>query len=187
MIKMPLNAGITLSAISDAASSWGLVFVDKIEASDTNPLEVIWSTPDRVNQFHYVEDSILDQPYLAWVGSDETSLNAEFAESGWVMSREGILDQLGHPLTEDQKVRLTAMLAIVAGPKFDPGIFEAFDKMLSDSSPRVRQFALLATGYPAWPQFRPLLEQIRDHDENDFVRWRAETAIAAFDAHGIAH
>lgn len=183
MLKFVIDEFVTQHEINCLATDLGWIFADKIQPSDTNPLEIIWTTDDRQNFIHYVEDDWLGSRYFAFQGVSTDNLALSLYNNSRIKlySLQDVLTFVERAEDPKEQSKIAAMLGILAPDKFDAISFNAFSQLLSSSSPGVRQMAILAAAYRGWPEFKRLLQHIKESDPEDFVRWRAEVALQAYD------
>lgn len=186
MLKLGLDPSITQWRIACFAADCGLIFYDKVAVSESNPAELIWSSRDGMSHFHYVDDPIISLKYLAFAGPGAPELYDRAGAELPVLTLRDALARLSDDESEEDRVTTASLLGLLAPAGFDPECFEAMKSLLFAPSRSVRRRAIMAAAYPAWPQFRPLLESLRDGDSEPDVRGRAEAALEAYDRLGIA-
>lgn len=149
------------------------------------PREVQWSAGPAIT-LHYLEDDLSGNAYLVVSGDRKeiAEATAGIAEQHLAafFSYEELLDSISKARKEPEKCRALVRAALGAPREFDDRLFEIVRISLRDKSPAVRESAIWATSYAAWPQFRGLLEDVVAHDHNQHVHDTAEGMLGAFDA-----
>ncbi|MFF1355521.1 HEAT repeat domain-containing protein [Streptomyces sp. NPDC058297] len=102
---------------------------------------------------------------------------------------ESVADLL-RAIQDEEDPRRLAQSLVRAGfgapREFDQGFFDAFAKASREHDDyRVRDIAISSLVYMEWPEFKPLLEEIREHDPEDQVRARAAIVLRAYEAAGM--
>jgi len=84
--------------------------------------------------------------------------------------------------------RALALLRLgLGGPvNFDQRYFDQLASGADDPDGKIRLAAIRGITYTEWPQFRPLLGQLADHDPVRSVRKLARQVLLIFDALGLA-
>lgn len=186
MLKLGLDPSTTQWRVACFAADRGLVFYDKVAPSESNPTELIWASRDGENRLHFVDDPVIVLKYLAFVGPDAPGLYEQAGAELPVFTMRDALARLASDESEEERLQTASLLGLLAPAEFDPEAFEALRVLLTAPSPAVRCRAIMAAAYPAWPQFRPLLESLREGDPEPEVRARADAALEAYDKLGIA-
>jgi hypothetical protein len=156
--------------------------------SDNRKHEVKWDVGPQVT-LHYVEDKVILMCYI-FVTSTLPNLANGYADA---IERElGTLtvDQISDMVEMEQDpVRQGSeiiRLGVAAPPDYDDDVFERISTALGARDERLREMAIWATSYSAYPQYRPLLRRIANEDPVQRLRERAEMMLEAFDRAGVA-
>ena len=116
------------------------------------------------------------------------SLTARLEELLNPMSREEILvpvETIADP-GERMRTLMRMVLSVNGTPAgFDSEIHEQMVKAAHDPDPRLRDTAVLATAYVAWPQLRIMLRELAEHDPHPEVRQDAAGALRTYDSAGV--
>jgi hypothetical protein len=75
-------------------------------------------------------------------------------------------------------------LAVAAPSFYDSDVYARISSALRHPDDRVREMALLATTFPGYAEFRPLLRTLAENDPVQRVRENAATVLDAFDQAG---
>ncbi len=149
------------------------------------PGQVIWETEDRATKIHLVQDFLVQFPYLIVAGSDTDSVTQILTDNIPLYTDEELLQGRGDVSSLEERKMAVARLGVGAPRDYDIRFFEQLRLATGDQEPEVRSVAIWVMGYPSWPQFRPLLEKLRDHDSDAEVRDDARVILASFDHHNI--
>jgi hypothetical protein len=99
---------------------------------------------------------------------------------------EALLEAVDTAANPKEAALSVLRLGLGAPREFDSEVFERVERSSSHPDPRVRRTAIAATGYSAWPQFRPLLERVAAEDPDPQRRDDAEIMLQTFDQEGIS-
>ncbi len=186
MLKLGLDPSISQWQVACFAADCDLVFFDKVEPGDRNPLEVIWASRNGETQLHFIDDPLIDLSYLALVGVEAEQISDRALESSSAVTLCNALDRVESDEDENERLHTASLLGVLAPVQYEPAVFEAFQKLFASPSAAVRRRAVMAASYPAWPEFQPLLKQLSLTEADPEVRERAKAALKAFELHGIA-
>lgn len=186
MLKLGLDPSLTQWRVACFAADRDLVFYDKVAPSESNPTELIWASRNGESHLHYVDDPVIVLKYLAFAGPDAPELYERAGAELAVFTMRDALARLSSDESEEDRLQTASLLGLLAPADFDPECFEAIEALLTAPSRAVRCRAIMAVAYPAWPQFRLLLESLREGDPEPEVRARADAALEAYDKLGIA-
>jgi len=148
------------------------------EASGTAPFEIVWISPDRGAAVHWIEGELTPVHYLV-VGGPDIAPTVELLRRELDLHDDESLAELIDG-TRDGSSLMDALniLGVHCSGPYEPQLFALFRWALNDPEPLVRRVALLSVANAGWPEFRPLVEYLRDHDPVAVVREDA-TAIAS--------
>lgn len=159
--------------------------------------EVMWLVSDGI-YFYYTEEYVSEN---ACIGLIETSISgtselfAEISDTSepfveleeefnpWQLSE--LLASIDDSATPSELAGSVVRAALGAPVQFDWQFFVRIRDAATHSEFMVRDIAVSATAYPAWPQFRPLLREIADSDPVVRVRDNASFVLESFDRVGV--
>ncbi len=101
------------------------------------------------------------------------------------LTREELLAPIASISDPCERMRAVMRLILSASEEFDREIYDRVAETARDPDPRVRDAAVLATGYVAWPQLRVLLRQLAEHDPHPEVRRDALNCLRMYDNAGV--
>jgi hypothetical protein len=177
-----LHPSVTRADFEKAARDSGFVhFATHPRGGDQRAYEQVWLTPNVVaptEDVHYIEDSIPNFPYLVVGGVDPSRLAARLAERISVYTPDELLNSALDASTHNDQVRAINRLAI-GFVNFDPTAYTIIMTFaLQAQNPVLREAAVNAIAFRAWPHFRPLLERIVAEDPAENVRRKAALLLA---------
>jgi len=165
-----------------AAMDWPLRGEVAADPDRGTPYELQWSAGPAL-VMHYTEDDLSNTGYLVITGQrdDATQATAKVAERHLKFSSfDELLQEAGRASGTAERCRALIRVAIGAPRVFDRRLFDIIQNSLHDENPDIREAALWATSYPAWPQFRKLLENVAVHDPDHRIRDTAQGIAEAF-------
>jgi len=162
-------------------SGWHLH--DVTERTETTPYEEIWLAPGRAAAAHYIEDELIAVSYLLVMGEEEERLASELRSQIPIVDPHSAAADARSAADKEGRLRGIAYLASAAPAEADADLTAAFDELLRDPDPEIRQGALFAATYPSWPELDPLLERVRSGDPEPHLRAAADQTLAAIRRH----
>lgn len=139
--------------------------------------EQVWATDDRATAVNYLEDPLVSLSYLSIRGADRDKLASKFARKMETYDPEWALELAAGAVKPETQLEAISRLAVIF-PSHDPAAFEVFKAYATAApNPVLREAAVNAMAYRAWPEFLPLLEQIAREDPSDNVRMRANEIL----------
>ena len=148
---------------------------------------VIWLTPTTIT-LDYEEDYVARLSYVYFRGDDFTSLPGMVADLKNALrpwERDEFLQAVSAARTGQERALAVLHAGFGAPLEFDQEFFDAISSCMAADETPLRDAAVLAAGAAAWPQFRPVLEQVAANDPEAEVREMAKAALRAYDKFGI--
>lgn len=135
--------------------------------------EEVWTNKAQTLAVHYVEDPVLSMSFI-WVrGSNIDPLVSELANEISLFYPEELIERAYITKDHNEQVDNLYRLAITF-PKYDPQVYEIFKRYATEPPNQLlRQAALNAMAYRAWPELRAVVETATKEDESDEVRQTA--------------
>jgi len=161
-----------------------------IEEGESDSVEVLWRVRPGL-AFFYVENYLSDDCAvgLIWseppVDSEGEELLREIEQGVDVWSVNELLGAIDTAESDVELARALMRAALGAPVDFDPRFLERISRALSHPEPMVRETAVAAMMYPAWPQFRPVLRKVAQEDPSERVLARAMTILESYDRVGV--
>ena len=166
--------------------NWLLWARTKENRANIVPYSLTWLTSGKETKIIYVEDYIVDFPYLIVDGQEIESISKLIKSHFDIYSQAEIVQQAQTARTEKEQVEAIFRLALIAPNKFDSKFFELFQIGFNHPSPEVRAKTLKACAYTEWKEFIPCVEKIRNQDSDEIVRNEAEIIFKAYESQGIS-
>jgi hypothetical protein len=131
--------------------------------------EEVWSTADKTNAIHYVDDPRFTCRFLRIRGPELRSILLEVSRKlGFYDDDELVLDAAG---AEEQEEAVHAILRLGVGLRtFRPDAFKVYTDYLQHSDPMVRMATIQAIAYHHWPEAQKLLAGVVVDDPDQAVR-----------------
>ncbi|WP_329236832.1 HEAT repeat domain-containing protein [Actinoallomurus sp. NBC_01490] len=146
-----------------------------------------WITPDEKTDIRYIEDPLTGLPFVTIRGEGVETAERLLRESCDLWEFEEALQALETP--GDRDATLTAIYATAYTAPPDPvaDVVNAFNSLLCDSDPAIRQAIVVATGYAPWPQLVDIVRHLAETDPVDHVRNNARILLEGLEIHGEAY
>ena len=169
---------------SDIAGIAGLLNLDlrAIRPEGAFTYERIWCTPDGSTYLGYVEDRAIGVRYLSLLGPDAHRLADTMQGTVPVVSASAVREMFKSAQSSVDWVTAVYHAAAVSRETFDPELFSCFQQAMAHPHPDVRKSVLLAASYPGWTEFKPGLQNMRDHDPVEEVRKLAGITIDSLES-----
>lgn len=149
------------------------------------PYELIYSDSERQTWFHYIDDFISELRYVVVEGRDVEEGAEHVAENLPVHSDADLLAWVTAAENPKELAAAVRHLAIIAPKKCDPQVLSGFLRGLRHADPAVRVISIHACGYPAWPELKPAIRQIKDSDPDRRVRDTARRMLDVYREAGL--
>lgn len=178
--------------INELAQSygWPVVYEADRDFDRGTGREVNWGVTEQV-VLGYLESHISNDCCLVGVGKDPELAERVVRQMDVDLEDEiESLVELLAAIQEDEDPRRLAQSLVRAGfgapREFDEEFFDAFAKAARENDEyRVRDIAISSLAYIEWPEFKPMLEEIKAHDPEEQVRARASMVLRAYEAAGM--
>ena len=177
-----LHPDATRADFEQAARELGFIHAETYPTDgDHLAHEELWAKPNAVAAIaaaNYLEDPVSNLRYLILRSADSARLAAEFTARVPAFTHEELVDHALHATEHEDQVRAINRLAI-GFINFDPTVFTIIGAFaMRAENPLLREAAVNATGFRAWPQFRPMLEVLAQQDAAENVCNRASRLLA---------
>lgn len=144
------------------------------------PAEMVFTSDDHDASIHYVDEPLVRFPYVQVVGADRDEVAAMLREHIDFFTDEEIF-RMWDDASSDAEHEEAAFHLGVASPEepFQP-FLERIRHALEHPCPAVRLAAILGgVGYRGWPEFEPILAEMKANDPDSDVRLRAGCMLEA--------
>lgn len=152
-------------------------------------VEVMWLVHHDIS-FFYVEnylsyDSCVGFTYTRPPGAEIDALMQELEHDLDNWSADELLRQADVASSPDEHGRAIIRVGLGAPVDFNQEFYDRIGRAARHPGPMVRETAVAAMMYPAWPQFRPLLRSLTENDPAENVRMRATNLLDSYDRVGV--
>lgn len=168
-------------------SGWDLVEDSTGAPNERYSREQWWQVDDDLF-VHTVCDNLSGHCAVSAAGPSQAEADAlltRLAEAIDVFSRAELLAAPSAESDPQERVRAVMRLALGATRDFDRDVFERVSRYTEDPVPGVRDAAIWASGYVAWPPMRTLLRTVAEQDPHEAVRQDARTFLQMYDNAGV--
>jgi hypothetical protein len=158
-----LESGVTRALLDETLREMGLERRNISEGREPSKhYEEVWSNADATTVINYVEDAFSGQRYVSIRENSDGDVLADFTRRLATYWPGELLEQVYWDLPRAQMVDVLFRIAITF-LDFDPDAATALaDKALEDKDPNVRAAAVQAIALRAWPEMRPIVQQIAE-------------------------
>jgi len=138
--------------------------------ADDNPcFEEVWSTPDKSNGIHYIDDPRFAARFLTVEGRDLRAILFEVARHLRFLGDEELVYNANDANTIDEAV--TAILRMGVGfPTYDEKAFKILSAAIKSEHRPMREAAIQAIAYHHWPEAQSLLAEVVRSDPDETVK-----------------
>jgi hypothetical protein len=182
-VVLILKPGVTRAHFERAATDAGFAHFETRPGDGARAYEQVWAWPHLERPHaavHYLETELVHFPYVVVRGSEVPELAAKLTDRLPTYSRAELIDDAMNATEHDQQVYALNRLA-VGFPKSEPAVFGIMmNFILGGATPLLREAAVNALGFHAWPEVKWLVEKIAAEDPHDNVRERAAALLAAW-------
>lgn len=163
-------------------NDWEIYNIQK--RGENTPYTMSYMTPDEKTGINYIENYVFDIPYISIRGENQERV-AEILRASIDFYNIDELQDFIHSAPEDdtQLARAIYLLGVAVEKTFDISHFNSFELCLAHPGSNVRRAAMLSAAGVGWPEFRPLLEHIRDNDSDPELRSYANTTLESMQTH----
>jgi hypothetical protein len=172
-----LHETVSQDKIDSSERERWLQVIDIIQGERENGIseQVIFRTLDGQTLVRHIIDSQSGYPFLLVEGESIAETVKKIYSLFPTYTRENVFRMVRHPMdSQEYYVGMLYLGLLVLGQKYDPEIFEQFRQILQDKNPGIRTSAIYGMSFPAWPEFRNLLQPLAENDPDEGVR---QTAI----------
>jgi hypothetical protein len=156
---------------------------DLIPPTEEAPYEEVWITQDDQTTIHYIEDPLISIRYFFIEGSNQEEVVSRIRSSLDTYKRDEICEMMKNAVETKPCVAAIYHVGIAATQEYDTEFFEFFKFAFSHHDPKVRNAAILATGYVGWQEFREPLEHLKKSDTEQIVREFADYTLQSLAKH----
>ncbi len=181
--RVALQPGVEQDALDALAWDNDWIWQQEVERGDQNPYELIWTTEDEQTQIHYIDDFLLNVPYVLALGPAAEDIAAQVRTALPTYRWDAVQTLFTAAQTPAQQVQALHYAAIVAAPPDGAAVVALFDQAASSPVDEVREAVILAIGYLGWPDLLPILERVQQSDPLPRVRQSAARMLEGLRLH----
>lgn len=183
-VSLILKPGVTRADFERAATDAGFAhFETRPGDGDRAAYEQVWAWPDLARPhaaIHYIESPFVSFPYVVVRGSEVPELAAKLTDRLPTYSRAELIDDAMSATEHDEQVYAINRLA-VGFPTCEPAVLGILTNyILAGATPLLREAAVNALGFHAWPEVKWLVAKLAAEDPHDNVRAHAAALLAAW-------
>jgi hypothetical protein len=158
---------------------WELCEINK--RGEHNPFSKGWMTEDEKSGITYIENHLIDIPYIVIRGENQQHISEVLSKKFEFYTLEELQDFIySNPENDVLLARAISLFDVALGKSsFNEKFFRVYEFCLTHPIANVRRAAMFATSGVGWPEFRPILENIRDNDSDSELRGYANTTLEA--------
>jgi hypothetical protein len=165
---------------------WPLAIEEEADEDRGKAHEIAWAAGPAVS-LHYLDDPVSGCGYVVAWGADPKIAEglaalAEERLDAW--TPDELLLAAANATEPMERARSVIRVGLGSPDEFDARFLELIRNAMSHPDTRVREAALYATGYTAWPAYRPLLEDAARNDPDTSRRNDAQILLEAFEELG---
>jgi hypothetical protein len=144
------------------------------------PRESVFSAGKHDATIHYVDEPMVRFPYVQVVGPDRDEVADTLRKHIDFFTDEEIFRMWDEATSDAEHEEAAFHLGVAAPEKPSQPFVERIRQALEHPSPAVRLAAILGgVGYRGWPEFEPMLSEMKANDPESDVRLRAECMLEA--------
>jgi hypothetical protein len=183
-VCLVLKPGVARADFARAAANAGFAFFEERPGDgDRVPYEQVWGWPNLecpTAGVYYHESPFVSFPYIVVAGSELPLLAGKLTDRLAIYTREELIDDAMNATEHNEQVHAINRLAL-GFVDFQPAVFAIItNSILAGATPLLREAAVNAVGFRAWPHFRPLLKALAEQEKEANVRERAAALLAVW-------
>ncbi len=151
---------------------------------EQNPFMITWMTRDEKTSICYLENHIVDIPYIMIEGENQEQIAEVLCSSLDFYDVKELYASLNSNLEDWKIIRGIHLFGTALSGSFNADYFGVFERYLSHPNPDVRKVTMFAAAAPSWAEFRPLFEQVSNSDPDLTVREYATVTLENMHANG---
>ena len=177
------NAERDVQAFADDLG-WSRTLEEASDPAHGKAREIMWASGP-ASSLHYLEDPVSRHSYLVTRSEDRAEADslASLADTRLVIWQpDELLAAIDNAADPVERAVAVIRAGLGSPDEFDDRFFRRIRDAMAHPDPRVREAALYATAYSAWPQYLPLLERAAREDPDGERRNDAEILVESFRA-----
>lgn len=145
--------------------------------------ELVLEDIERGSWIDYVEDLLVDVPYVTTYGPEQEALARVVADALNAWSDEELLKAWDRARSLDEAARAVLLLGVAAPPRYSEPFFTRIKAGLEHADADIRNAAVVAIGYRGWAAFHPILVALQTSDPDEILRQRCQLILANWAEH----
>jgi len=174
-----LSSQVSRDDIDDAMDHFGWRITNIFIGSATHPGQVVYASADRQSLLYLVEDQRLGVLYFTGTGCTIDETLAEVRAHLPVCGADDALERAHHAKRAEDLIEALAVLVLTAGSEPSEEQVEVMLGALSHEDGSLRNTALVAATYAAWPSLRSPIAEMAARDPDSTVRANARRVMEA--------
>jgi hypothetical protein len=181
-LRLVLKSNVTRDDISGIAWQEDWELFDIIKQDEHNPFRKIWVTRNEQSGIHYIEDFLLELPYLEIKGENQEKLGDVIRSKIGIYDLDELHADIQNSKTSDQLIAAIYRLGAALYGDYNAELFHDFEHCFSHPDHEVRKAGIFASIYVGWKEFKEPLERLRDEDPDESVKKFATTTLGRVSA-----
>jgi HEAT repeats len=158
-----------------------------IEADETNPRQMIYSTNARQTLIRFVNDAHIEMSYLEVSGNNIENIERVISSVRSylpTLEKADIIRMLNDATLEGELIQAVYYLGLIShNYQEDSELLELFQKLAVYPNIRIRSATLTATGYSQRKDLVSLLKKVASDDDSERIRSEAEFFLKGFETY----
>jgi hypothetical protein len=171
--------------VEELASEQGWQRVEDV--TEDGGRQVLWAVGPGTS-LTYVEDPVSHNAYAVLVSEDKETYEQVLdviIDELMPWQRRALLSSIEQAEEALARARAVIRAGLGAPDHYDEDFFTRIRDAFGSPEKWVREAAVWATSYSPWPQYRPLLEAVKQSDPEEKLRSDAAAVLSSFDAQGV--
>ena len=178
-VPEPANAFMKLAWEQD----W-LLRKRTLQDRETNTsYELVFQDEDNDSWLYYVEDLLIDLPYVTTYGREQDALADLVAGELDTWPSEELFAAWDHADSVEDAARALLMLGVAAPPTYSEPFSTRLEAGLRHEHQHVRNAAAIAVAYRGWKALQPTIIELQSSDPDEAMRRRCRTILDRWSEH----
>ena len=187
-LRVALKDNISKSDFDQTAWKYGWLWAEDILRTKERPYEIIRTTRSNQTSIHYFDDHLIDVRYIVIDGveTEAHSVYEQICDSLDIYKYEDVDDLLNNAVNADNYIYAIYRVGVAAPSRFESRYFRLFERVFTNPDSKVRDAAIFAIGYVAWPEFCEILQEMNKNDTDSTVRESAALMLDGYKHYNIS-
>ena len=167
----------------DLAAAHGWILAETVRNRPNHPIhyQETFTNAERTLGLRYIEDDLSGLHYFDVAGPAQDEAVKILTANLSLYSEDELLTSFDEAKTEDEVAEAVVRLGVASTEVPNEPFAKRFAQALRHPDPGVRSAALVAVSYRSWNEFKPIIQDILDHDPAEDPRERARIMIENWD------